>query len=120
MWKKFFWISLVLFFAIIFVAYFNMLPYQEFTQKHDKILHFLVFGGVGWLGFRAFPKKYRFQYFSIPAFPFWLAVFSIAEEFMQKFYPHRTFSMMDLLANFLGIGCFYLIDKWLFTAPKIK
>ncbi len=111
MWKSLFCIVAIAFMLIVLATYLNVLPFQQTTQKYDKLLHFLLFGGVSWLGFRAFPKQYNFQLLSIPAFPFWMMLFAIAEESLQYLYPHRTFSLLDLLANFCGIWAFYLADR---------
>lgn len=111
MWKTLFYIALSAFILIILGAYLNLLPYQQVIRQYDKVLHFFFFGGVSWLGFRAFPKQYEFPSFSIPAFPFWMTLFSVAEESFQHLYPHRTFNLLDLLANFCGIWFFYLADS---------
>ncbi|MFT5617764.1 MAG: VanZ family protein [Arenicella sp.] len=118
MWKSLFYLSALAFTLIVLATYLNILPFQQFTQQYDKLLHFLLFGGVSWLGFRAFPKQYNFQSFLIPAFPFWMTLFSIAEELFQQFYPHRTFSFLDLLANFCGIWLFYLADRLFYYIRK--
>jgi VanZ family protein len=111
MWKSLFYISALIFIVVVVATYLNLLPFQQVTHEYDKPLHFFFFGGVSWLGFRAFPKQYNFQVLSIPAFPFWMTLFAIAEESFQHLYPHRTFSLLDLLANFCGIWTFYLVDR---------
>ncbi len=70
---------------------------------HDKLLHIGAFYGLALLGDIAFPAaRYRAAVIS------GLAAFGAAIEIQQYMLPWRCFSFYDLLADFAGIGLYYL------------
>ena len=82
----------------------------------DKLGHFILYGLLDFFLTRAFLS-------SFPSCPrSWvtlsvgltLAVFITAEEFSQKFFPARTFGLVDLSASFFGV----VVGGW--VAYKIK
>ncbi|MEM1008678.1 MAG: VanZ family protein, partial [Myxococcota bacterium] len=46
------------------------------------------------------------------------AGFAIAEELFQGYFPHRTMSWTDLLANFAGLSFFSLINEYFLSRPS--
>ena len=73
----------------------------------DKLAHFLLFGlFAGLLNY-----AWDFKYFKVRGSIFFLAstlvcVVALLEEFTQLFLPSRTFDLLDITADFLGI-CFF-------------
>jgi len=48
---------------------------------------------------------------------FGLIVWAILSEYMQRFTPHRTFDLIDILANVMGIFTFGCIHGILVSFP---
>lgn len=73
----------------------------------DKIAHFFLYGILTFLfnialGFRALRfKHYQGQWGAIMVF-----LFAIVEEISQYFFPNRTLSLADVIADGAGIGLF--------------
>nr|WP_281362629.1 VanZ family protein [Marinifaba aquimaris] len=66
----------------------------------DKILHFLIFFGLSYIAHRAFSH------------PIWMKVAHLTAygafvEIAQSFRPNRQASFADLVADFVGIICFF-------------
>ncbi len=82
----------------IFISFIKEIPFG------DKAGHFLLIGGASFCGIllTSFKKikilKYSFFLGTVLAFSI-----TTLEEFSQIFLPRRTFDLMDLTANYLGI-----------------
>jgi len=105
--------------AVIILADTGNLPHSiraiyDFPNG-DKLGHFILFGLLTFFITRAilstFPSKSRgWVTLSIGLV---LAVLIGMEEFSQKFFPTRTFNLIDLLASYAGIVTFaFLAFYW--------
>ena len=80
---------------------FNFLNYIPFA---DKVLHFLLIGTAALL----LNKVFKFKTFRLLRFHvYWgstiIGIAAITEEISQLYIPSRTFDLMDLTADFIGI-----------------
>ena len=100
--------------AIVVLADTGSLPHSiraiyDFPNG-DKLGHFILFGLLNFFVTRAFlsarlPKS---KIWVVLAVGLTLAVLVALEEFSQKFFPTRTFDLMDLSASYLGL----LVGGW--------
>lgn len=80
------------------------LEFPEEYNWNDKVIHAVVFFGFAFLVDLASSRK-----------PFWLwkglplLAYGIGIEVMQYFTPFRSFSVMDMVADFAGILCYFLL-----------
>ena len=79
----------------------------------DKVGHFGIYGLLTLFAnyafkFRHFAGKVMNQYGAVL-----VIVISTAEEFSQLFLPMRTFSLLDIMANFSGVLVFTLLSMHL-------
>ncbi|MCB9201859.1 MAG: VanZ family protein [Flavobacteriales bacterium] len=80
------------------VSLVHMLPFS------DKIAHFVLYGTFAYLIFEIPQKRIKRRYLLIP-----LLLLGIADETVQSYFPNRTLSVMDYLADVSGIlTAFYL------------
>jgi VanZ family protein len=87
------------------------LPDVDFFQI-DKVVHFFIFGVLMILSSYALKKTADIK--GAPTNPLLRAAlfsigFGITIEFLQLFVPGRSFSVLDMLANSIGVGLGYLI-----------
>lgn len=102
----------VLVMLIVMISSYMGKPIVEY-KGYDLYLHFLLFGITSYLAYRASDrKKIDVKGFNLPLWPFIFLVFSCTEECLQTLSSHRTFSLLDMAANILGIISFYLIDRF--------
>ncbi len=80
------------------------LDFPSDVNINDKLIHAIVFFGFAFLIDLASSRK-----------PFWLwkglplLTYGIGIEVMQYFTPFRSFSVMDMVADFAGILCYFLL-----------
>jgi hypothetical protein len=92
--------------AVSALAYRNALPaWTPAFEGADKIGHFAIFGLLaffldGALGYRALSR--RATWLRLAPLGLWVVV--AIEEWAQRFSPHRTSDLRDLLADTLGIA----------------
>lgn len=101
--------------AIILFADLGMLPVRELSKipHYDTIGHFFLYGIASYLSYRALRKRAIAIFgYNLPLGPAIFTIFTIFEEVLQAILPHRTFSLLDLGASFLGIVVFYGIGKF--------
>ena len=82
----------------IFFDFVNTIPFG------DKLGHFLLFGSLTFIGIIAL--KFRFFYLvniKIYYGVAFVSAFVICEEFSQTFISSRTFDLMDLASDLLGV-----------------
>jgi len=101
------WILVGSYLALIFfLSSRSTLPLPKEVIQHDKIMHLLMYLGLGFLVTRALKD-------SFPSLPFlrlfWLAVlfctlYGMSDELHQSFIPGRDASGYDVLADGVG-GC---------------
>lgn len=85
---------------------------RDLVPFGDKVGHVVIYGGLTLLvnyafSFRHFANKLLQQYGSLLVLGF-----SFLEECSQYFIVTRTFSMMDMLANVIGISLFTVISMF--------
>ena len=92
----------------VFFQFVASIPYG------DKLGHFCLFGLLTLATNLAFRFK-SFKLFSIELFLGTILVFSfvVIEEFSQYFIPNRSFDLMDLSADFVGIVFFTFVTSYL-------
>lgn len=105
---------LVLVAIIVVLANVNQLGILGWVHKvpmGDKLMHFLILAGVCF-AINSLLRLRKVSVLGIPVFLGTLIVLAIAtgEEFSQMWIPSRTFSWLDMLANWLGILC---MDRFL-------
>ena len=85
------------------------------TEVNDKIIHIVVFFGFAFLVDLSSSRK-----------PFWLwkglplLTYGIAIEVMQYFTPTRSFSLLDILADFAGILFYFLLKIVVIYIAKLN
>ena len=92
----------------VFFQFVASIPYG------DKLGHFCLFGLLTLATNLAFRFK-AFQFYSIKLFLGTILVssFVIIEEFSQYFIPNRSFDLIDLSADFVGIVFFTIVTSYL-------
>lgn len=83
-------------------------------QYADKVLHFVLFGGLSFVVNWAFGRRRvvvsdKGLYIGSVV----VGLFVIVDECSHRFLPNRNFDYYDLLANYLGIACFALLTHLL-------
>lgn len=88
----------------------------------DKIGHFFLFGMLAYLlNVAARLYKVRFGKLNIYFAPLIVLGFAVTEEFSQILFPTRTFDLIDMLFDVLGIVSFTLVSHlWHRVKPKVK
>ena len=107
-WFIAFWFYIGIIISISVSAYLKIIP-SEIKQfpYYDTILHFLLMGFSAFLGHLAFNKrKISIFNFSLPLVPIIISFFVLFEECLQILSPHRSFDLVDLAADFIGIVLF--------------
>ncbi len=102
-----YWLPLLAYIATIFTV--SAQPYLQpplHFQNSDKIMHLLEYGGLGLLLFRLVHRQGSIQRKDVAALVVLLAGMAIgaADETFQRFVPGRQSSVLDWLADSLGIG----------------
>lgn len=73
----------------------------------DKLAHFLLFGWLTYLlSFAIRHRTIQVVTIRLPLAPVILLVATFMEECSQIVLESRTFSLLDMLANILGVACF--------------
>ena len=97
-----------------FLGVVNEFPYG------DKVGHFILFGMLAFLldltFFQALPHADRKRVAVIIGLI--LALLISLEEFSQKFFPERTFSLFDLSASYMGVIFFSWVPLKIKKSPK--
>lgn len=101
----FVFIPLIVYWLILFIA--TSLPASELPSisYNDKVVHFLAFGGLGFLLTLAFmlQDKYReLRGYALLAAVVIASIYAALDEFHQSFIPGRSAEMLDWVADFLG------------------
>ncbi|MBW4564584.1 MAG: VanZ family protein [Mojavia pulchra JT2-VF2] len=117
-WVMAFWFYLGILMTIIISAYMKILPVKNSVIPfYDTIGHFILIGIGAFLSHLAL-KKRAIIFFSIPIplAAILVSLFTVTEEFLQKFSPNRTFDLVDLTADLCGIVLF----TWLAQKKSLK
>ena len=106
---------LVYLFLIIFLSLSSPSQFPKiilFTGA-DKIIHLLMYACLGWMLMWAFYKEHlskTIRVFLLLSVPVWGALMECLQLFMHQ---GRSFSWLDILANFVGAGIGVLVYKWM-------
>jgi len=93
----------------------NLQPPDFGVLTYDKLLHFVEYAVFAFLFYRSFSQLKRLNTKSIAALITFalLLVFSVGDEFHQKFVPGRTSDIFDVLADVLGGALVILVlHRW--------
>lgn len=95
------------------MAYLDILPWRYMRwPMADKVLHMLVLGGISfWLNLWLNGRAVRVWKWHLPVaviLPFGLA---LIEECLQSLSPVRTFDLLDLTADLLGMTLMYVFSN---------
>lgn len=107
-WVFAFWFYFGILMSISISAYLKIIP-VELSQfpYFDTIMHFLLLGIAAYLGHLALNKpKIEIFNISLPLTPFIVIFFCIIDEILQLFSPHRSFDLVDLVADLCGVILF--------------
>ena len=78
----------------------------------DKVMHGVLYGMMAlFLNFGLNYRNFKFLGFNLQVGAIIVLVFATVEEISQYWLPSRTFDLLDLLADFVGVILFSFI-KW--------
>jgi VanZ family protein len=103
--------------AVIFAADTGWLP-RLVERVHDlpfcdKVLHFLLFGGLALVANLAFASRGRRSLARAIVIGSILAlIVATAEEYSNRYFVRRDWSLGDLTANYLGVVCLGMLPIW--------
>jgi VanZ family protein len=108
---------LVLIAALIVISYLALTPksYPLIETISDKFKHMLAFLVLGWLCDISFPKSP----FSFAKIGFLLG-YGLFLELWQHYLPYREFSMLDMLADSLGLFLYRILRPLMMRCPLFK
>src|SRR5687768_11190855 len=100
----------------IVVLFLTLLPGEEFPEVQvvgiDKLVHFFIFGLVMVLSsfglYKISAHTGAIQNPVLISF-FYSITFGVAIEILQLFVPNRNFSLLDIIANVIGVALGYLL-----------
>lgn len=117
-WAIAFWFYLGILFAISMSAYLKVIPTEVARfPYYDTILHFLLLGIAAYLSHLALNKRQiHILGTALPMAPFIVLLFCILDEVIQKFTPHRSADIVDLIADICGI----IVFTWLAENTPMK
>ena len=112
----FYWLPLILYCLLIYIQSDYPSPEELPSFKFmDKMLHFVAYGVMGILFYRAYQtlriknQRKMLIFFSIVS----ASVYGISDEIHQYFVPDRHADLLDVIADILGALCgVYLYHMW--------
>ncbi len=113
-WVIAFWFYFGILISIVISAYLKVLPVKSSAIPfYDTIGHFILIGLAAFFSHLAMNKRhFLLLNISLPLAPFLVTIITVIEEFLQHLSPHRTFDVVDLIADFCGIILFtYLAGR---------
>ncbi len=108
------------FLLTLWAAYHNHLPLKWLSQfpNYDKVGHVVLYGIPTYLGHRLCQQKHFSRKLGknghslrLPVFPTLFLLFTITEELLQGFSPHRTLDAGDMVCSLIGIATGYLLAQ---------
>jgi hypothetical protein len=107
-WVLAFYGYLGILFAISLSAYMRWLQADALQIPYvDTAMHFFLLGIASYLSHRALGgRQMALGRLQIPLGPLVVGAFAATEECLQRFFPSRTFSLLDLSANLSGVIVF--------------
>lgn len=114
-WQWLLWPQIALVLLATHMAYLGILPYYLLRWSGaDKVLHFLLFGGVVfWLNIWLKDRRLQLNYLAIPLAILIPLIFATIEELLQAFSPLRTLDVGDLTCGVLGMVFFWWVSALL-------
>jgi VanZ family protein len=108
--------------VLLLLADFGVLrPLGQFVNSVptlDKLLHFLMYGGMALLANAALSRRPRWSLIgAIATGSIGVVIVSTVEEYSNLFTPCRAWSLTDLAANYLGIACLGVLPLVYSTDP---
>ena len=103
--------------AVIIILYLTTTPtdYEVAQNVNDKMSHALAFLALSLLADFSFPK-HKFSWAKIyPLFSYGILI-----ECIQYFLPYRSFSLLDIAADTLGIVIYILSGPLLMRLPVLR
>ncbi|MEZ4663337.1 MAG: VanZ family protein [Caldilineaceae bacterium] len=112
-WRWLLWPQVAVVILATQMAYMAMLPLALLEWPFaDKVLHFLLFGMVAfWLNLWMDGKKVRTYGIAVPLAILIPLSLAFTEECLQSLSPVRTFDLMDLSGDVLGMYTFWWISE---------
>lgn len=103
--------------ALVVITYLatTQLDYPAIGNINDKVSHILAFYVLALLGDFSFPE-HKFD----PEKIFLLLAYGLLIEIIQYFLPYRTFSLLDLLADAIGLVLYSLSIPALRGTPLLR
>lgn len=92
--------------TLLLVAYLSFAPHLPgpLPAANDKVGHLLAFATLAFLTHRAWPWRPFGLWAVLP-----LMAYGVGIELVQWFLPTRTFSLLDMLADALGLASYTLL-----------
>ena len=118
-WRWLLWPQVAVVILVTQMAYMAMLPWALLDWPYaDKLLHFLLFGMVAfWFNLWVEGKKIMILGIGLPLAVLVPLALALVEECIQQFSPLRTFDLVDLAGDFLGMCCFWWLSEQFLTLP---
>jgi VanZ family protein len=113
--RWFLWLQLAVIIIALHTAYLGIMPLQWLRWPFaDKTMHALLIGGAGfWLNIWLNGRAWRAGALALPigiAITFGIA---LIEEFLQLLSPKRTFDLLDLAFDVIGLCLAWMLSRWL-------
>lgn len=107
------YVRLLFFIALVIISYLALAPIDDspVTTGWDKLNHLLAFAVLLMLLDLGHPRM-AFWQFKVPALLFYACLI----EFIQAFIPYREFSLLDIVADMLGLGVYLLVRPCLLSS----
>lgn len=114
-WRWLLWPQVAVVILVTQMAYMAMLPWGLLDWPYaDKVLHFTLFGMVAfWLNLWMGGRKTTILGVSVPLAILIPLSFAFTEECLQHFSPLRTFDLVDLMGDVLGMYTFWWFSEQL-------
>lgn len=102
--------------TLVVISVLALVPLEDssFTTGWDKLNHVLAFGVLLLLLDSAYPLLRLWQ-LKIPV----LLFYALLIEFIQAFIPYREFSLLDIVADVVGLGVYLLLRSRLLHWQRI-
>lgn len=120
-WIIVFWLYILVLVAISVSAYLQLLPSS--LTANDKLGHFILLGTAGFFSHQALNQRMlKTALCPLPLGPALVSIVSVIDELLQMTSTVRSFDLVDMSANLIGIWLFYAIAetirRLLTPAPK--